>query len=117
MIVTSRGRSYADGPYSFCDRADIHPQPCTCAMPQRGQPVTSVPPTWWQRKWHDVMTWAIVIPCAGYVAPYLHPDLASLPLWHWITGYGLLAAVAAWGFRPGTGRPASSGEAGPEPCP
>lgn len=28
-----RGRFYENGPYSCCDRADLHPQPCTCAMP------------------------------------------------------------------------------------
>lgn len=31
---TVRGRFYENGPYSFCDQGDIHPQPCTCAMPQ-----------------------------------------------------------------------------------
>ena len=29
---TARGRYYEDGPFSFCDQADVHAQPCTCAL-------------------------------------------------------------------------------------
>ena len=36
MTVRARGRSYEDGPYTFCDQADLHPQPCMCAAPQVG---------------------------------------------------------------------------------
>jgi len=31
MTMISRGRSYEDGPYTCCDKADVHLQPCLCA--------------------------------------------------------------------------------------
>jgi len=31
MNVTSRGRFYENGPYTYCGKADVHPQPCLCA--------------------------------------------------------------------------------------
>jgi len=35
MPVISRGRFYEDGPYTCCDSADVHPQPCLCAARDR----------------------------------------------------------------------------------
>lgn len=31
--MKARGRFYEDGPYTYCDNADVHPQPCLCAAP------------------------------------------------------------------------------------
>lgn len=62
--------------------------------------VEAKPLTWWQQNWRSVMNWAVAIPCAGFIAPYLHTDVASSPLWHWTTGLGLLLCALTWIFEP-----------------
>jgi hypothetical protein len=31
--LTVRGCSYENGPFTFCDYADVHAQPCMCSAP------------------------------------------------------------------------------------
>jgi hypothetical protein len=45
VTVIARGRTYANGPETFCDNADVHPQPCVCAAPKMDMRAMAAPDT------------------------------------------------------------------------